>query len=121
MGYLLFGGVIAIAALVAGCASQGVGDSSLPGTWSLSQGSATATYVFNADGSAKFDGGSPGGGMAHIEGTWYIDNDKLGLAFDGLPTIEVSFSIAGDKLTIVDDPATVRVGGHATVVYTRVK
>jgi hypothetical protein len=119
MGYLLFAGVIAIAALVSGCASQGVGASSLPGTWSLSQGNATATYVFGTDGSVKFDGGSPGGGSVHIEGTWYINNDKLGLAFDGLSTVEVAFSIVGDTLTIVDDPATVRAGTHANAVYNR--
>ena len=121
MGYLVMLGVLVGAALLAGCAPQGLPAApGLPGVWTLTHGLSTATYTFGADGSVTFVGGTAGGPSAHIDGTWYIDNDKLGLAFTGLPTVEVDYMLTDKTLTIVDDPATVRQGTHANVVYTRV-
>ena len=113
--------VILALALAGGCAAHGVDGTALPGTWALTQGTATASYTFAPDARMTFDGGdSAAGTHVHLQGAWFVDGATLTLAFDGGPTADVAYSIDGDKLTIVDDPATVRVGTHASVVYTRV-
>lgn len=106
--------------LLGGCAAQGLDAGTLPGTWTLSKGSVIAEYTFRTDGEVAFDGGASAAGThAHLQGVWVADTALLTLAFDEHPTVSVPYAIDGDKLTIVDDPATVRVGAHLSVVYTR--
>lgn len=91
----------------------------LVGAWALSTADgARAAYTFVADGRMAFDGES-GASRVHLDGGWLADGVRLSLAFDGQPTHTVPYVVAGDALTITDDPATVRAGEHATAVYTR--
>lgn len=105
-------------ALASGCAAQGVGGGGLPGTWELSQSTATARYVFDASAQFTFDGGAPGARVQY-SGAWFADGATLTLSFDGRGTFDVPYAIDGAALTITDDPATVRAGTHADAVYTR--
>jgi hypothetical protein len=109
--------LLLLAFALAGCAPHGLDP--LPGTWALSKDGATAAYTFVADGTLTFDGYGADGSHAQLGGAWHADDTMLALALGEHPTVVVPYSIVGDELTIVDDPATVRVGTHVDVVYTR--